>query len=170
MFVPIKLRSTLVKVIDNFLSQQQFDKLQSDIISIHFPWYFQTGVTNDGVYDDSCLLTHVFYDNDMVNSPGLPIVQPLLNMISIEKLLRVKANLYPNNGHFIHHKKHKDFEFDHSGLLFSINTNNGHTILGDGTQVQSIENRALFFNPGIDHQSTSCTDQKFRVNILINFL
>jgi hypothetical protein len=107
MFVPIKLRRALVKVVDNFLSQQQFDKLQSDIISIHFPWYFQTGVTNDGVYDDSCLLTHVFYDNDMVNSPGLPIVQPLLNMINIEKLLRVKANLYPNNGHFIHHKKRR---------------------------------------------------------------
>jgi len=159
-----------MKVVDNFLSQQQFQRIKNDIISIHFPWYFQAGVTNDGVYDDSCLLTHVFYENDTVNSPGFPIVQPLLDMITIQKLLRVKANFYSNNGQLTQHKKHRDFEFDHSGLLFSINTNNGHTILVDGTQVQSIANRALFFNPGTDHQSTSCTDQKFRLNILINYL
>lgn len=159
-----------MKVIDNFLSQYEFQKIKNDIISIHFPWYLQTGVTNDGVYDDSCLLTHVFYEDEAVNSPGFPIVQPLLDKIKVEKILRIKANFYPNNGKFTHHKKHKDFNFDHNGLLFSINTNNGYTIIDGGTQIQSVENRALFFNPGTAHQSTSCTDQKFRLNILINYL
>jgi len=159
-----------MKIIDDFLEQKQFQKLKEDVLSTHFPWYLQLGITKEKEYDDSCLFTHVFYENEKVISPGFVIVQPILDKLKIKQLLRIKANLYPNNGIFTKHKKHKDFDFSHQGVLLSINTNNGFTILEDDLQVNSIENRALFFNPGLNHQSTSCTNAKMRVNILINYL
>ena len=60
--------------------------------------------------------------------------------------------------------------FPHKGFLFYVNTNNGFTILEDGTKVESIANRALFFDSSKSHKSTTCTDEDIRVNININYV
>lgn len=156
-------------IVDNFLSTDEFEKLKKDIISPYFPWYYQEGITNAGVYDDACLLTHLFYDAGKKISPGFEIVEPLLKQLKIDELLRIKANFYPNNAQYIEHGKHRDYEFSHKGLLFYINTNNGFTIIDNDVKVESVVNRAFFFDPSILHQSTSCTDTKYRMNILINY-
>ena len=51
-----------------------------------------------------------------------------------------------------------------------MNTCNGFTILDDGTKIDSIENRALLFDPSKLHHSTTCTDEKVRINIILNYL
>ena len=63
----------------------------------------------------------------------------------------------------------KDYNFDHKGALFSLNTCDGHTNV-DGTKVDSVKNRMLFFNPQVIHNSTNCTDEQFRCNININYM
>ena len=85
-------------------------------------------------------------------------------------LLRAKANLYPSSPKLHEHGKHVDFTFKHKGFLFYINTNNGFTRLSDGTRIESIENRALFFNSSLKHNSTNCTDQQVRINMNINYI
>ena len=60
--------------------------------------------------------------------------------------------------------------FPHKGAIFYINTNNGFTVLEDGTEIASVSNRLLLFNPSEPHHSTSCTDVKRRVNINFNYL
>jgi hypothetical protein len=41
--------------------------------------------------------------------------------------------------------------------------------LKDGTKIDSVENRILFFNPSEEHDSENCTDEKTRINININY-
>ena len=36
-------------------------------------------------------------------------------------------------------------------------------------KIESIENRALLFDPSIEHRSTTCTDAKGRININFNY-
>ena len=85
----------------------------------------------------------------------------------------MKVNCYPRTEKRIVHGRHVDF-FNHkgsvNGLIFSLNTCNGATILEDGKEVKSIANRALFFDSMKPHSSTSCSDKKARFNININYL
>jgi len=60
------------------------------------------------------------------------------------------------------------FEFPHRGAIFYLNTNNGLTVVNN-QEVESIENRLLLFDPTVPHHSTTCTDDKCRVNVNFNF-
>jgi len=51
-------------------------------------------------------------------------------------MIRVKANLYPKDEKFIEHDWHIDYNFNHNGAIFYVNTNNGYTILEDGTKIR----------------------------------
>ena len=53
--------------------------------------------------------------------------------------------------------------------IFYINTNNGYTKLSDGTIVESKSNRLLTMSSNIEHLGTTCTDQKRRVVINLNY-
>ena len=85
-------------------------------------------------------------------------------------MIRSKCNLYTKTEKLFEHKLHTDMPFPHKGFLFYVNTNNGFTILEDGTKVESIANRALFFDSSKSHKSTTCTDEDIRVNININYV
>ena len=84
-------------------------------------------------------------------------------------LVRIKANLYQCTPKIIKHGEHADFDWEHKGALYSLNTCNGGTILEDGTKIESKENRMLLFDPSKPHASTTCTDQPARFNININY-
>jgi len=53
--------------------------------------------------------------------------------------------------------------------LFYLNTNDGLTVLEDGTEIKSIENRILLHDASKPHHSTTCTDADRRVNINFNY-
>ena len=67
------------------------------------------------------------------------------------------------------HGKHVDCEFNHNGFLFYLNTNNGFTRLKNGTKIDSIENRGLYFDAGEEHNSSTCTNMDRRLNINFNY-
>ena len=81
----------------------------------------------------------------------------------------IKANLYPSLNKIIEHGSHVDQNFKHNGFIYYLNTNNGYTKLSDGTKIESIENRGLFFDSSLPHQSTNCTDQNIRINLNFNY-
>jgi len=45
----------------------------------------------------------------------------------------------------------------------------GLTVLEDTIEIKSIENRLLLFDASVPHHSTTCTDDKCRVNVNFNF-
>jgi len=158
-------------IIDNFLEESEFQNIKTILEGADFPWYFQDAVAElSHTYLPDFYFSHTFYRSDTnVPSYSLHIIEPVLKKISINKLIRAKANLYPNVGKLVENEPHTDFPFPHKGAILYINTNNGYTILNDGTKIESIENRILFFDASTPHQSTSCDDKKARININLNY-
>ena len=110
-----------------------------------------------------------FFEDYKINSHNFDIIKPILYVLKPNALIRVKGNLYPNLNIDINNAYHIDYEFEHKGAIFYVNTNNGKTILEDGTEIDSVENRLLIFDASKPHCSTHCTDEKIRVNINFNY-
>ena len=159
------------EVVDNYLPRKQFEAIRDMMIkNKNFPWFYSPDMTFQGVENNRTMyFTHLFYGNCVENSSYMKNLDALLNAIQPKALIRVKGNLYTNIGERKPDVPHRDYEFDHKGAIYYINTNNGPTILEDGTEIEAVENRILFFNPSTMHDSMFCTDQKVRVNININY-
>jgi glycerophosphoryl diester phosphodiesterase len=160
--------SDTYKIIDNFLDRKTLNEIKNITSSTLFPWYYNDGVSSSG--DDDFYFTHIFYNNYSFQSSFTePIILPLLEKIQPRSLIRIKGNLYPNTKSRHTNNSHVDYNFDHYGAIYYINSNDGHTILDDGTMIESIENRLLLFNPSVPHRSTHCTDENYRMNINFNY-
>lgn len=158
-------------IIDNFLENFEFNQIRSVMEGADFPWFFQNAVAElSNTHLTDYYFSHTFYRSD-TNMPSqmINVVMPILKKLPINRLIRAKANLYPNVGTLLENHAHTDFPFDHNGAIFYINSNNGFTILHDGTKIESVANRILFFNSSLLHNSTHCTDKKVRININFNY-
>ena len=158
-------------IIDNFLPKENFIKIKEFLLSNDFPWFYNKNITFEKESNGPLFyMTHVFYNDNQPNSAYYNFLKEnLLKFMDIKSLIRIKANFYPNQSLKKINEMHKDYDFKHKGAIFSINTNNGGTLLKDSTKINSIENRMLFFDPSIEHDSENCTDQKVRINININY-
>lgn len=162
------------QIIDNFLDQKEFIKIKNAILNSDFPW----NLTPDVVVDhnsqknlkvtSSYYFTHIFYSGLYMDSKTF-IFSSILNKLEVKSLIRIKANLYPSTDKIEYHQEHIDYDYPHKGVIFYLNTNNGLTILEDDVKIESIENRILLFDPSRPHNSTTCTDDKCRVNVNFNF-
>ena len=178
-----------VKVIDNFLPEEQFKELAGFLLPTSenapdFPWFYRHGKASHG--DGSFQFSHLFFEmhDSVLSSNYYAIVQPLLFKISNRNDItggclfkRIKANLET-----IKKKRESDFHWDYYNKeenpkpeknmrigIFYINTNNGYTELEDGTKVDSIANRILLFPNTIKHRGVSHTDEDLRCVININY-
>jgi hypothetical protein len=159
------------EVIDNYLPKEQFEAIQNIMMKhANFHWFYVPDVAKRGQQlEKTMYFVHLFYDNFAPRSEFLGGIYPLIEKLNAKALIRVKGNMYPNIGERIQDAPHKDFEFEHKGALYYVNTNNGSTIFEDGTEIEAVENRILLFEPHKIHRSSYCTDQKVRVNININY-
>lgn len=156
-------------VVDNFLSIDEFKKIHDMMYREDFAWFYHSDVADLNENTPAYFFTHIYYWKHEIYSPFFKDLAPIFSIINPNALIRVKANLYPNVNKFFAHNTHTDFPFPHRGAIFYINTNNGKTILKDGLEIDSVSNRMLFFDPSTVHQSTTCTDDKCRINIAFNY-
>jgi hypothetical protein len=160
------------KIIDNFLPKENFDIIKKIIFESDFNWFYNKGVNNPNEDSLNMLFyfTHMFYFDNVPLSPYFKLINiNLLSKLNIKSLIRVKCNLYTYQNKKNINGMHVDYDYPHKGAIFYLNTNNGRTILSDKIKIDSVENRVLFFDPSIKHDSENCTDQKIRVNININY-
>ena len=158
------------KIIDNALPQKEFDNIKNFILDPSFSWNLTPVITNvkeNLPVSASYYFIHKFWSG-FHTEKEVQIFGPILDIIECNAVMRIKANLYPSTETIIHHMDHIDYEYPHRGAIFYINTNNGLTLIGD-KKVESIENRLLLFNPSKPHHSTTCTDNKCRINVNFNF-
>jgi hypothetical protein len=162
------------KIIDNFLDKNIFLNIKNIMESSDFNWFLQKKVNKNHYENDlTSYFTHMFFidhENEFNISKFFNLIIPILTKINMNKLIRIKGNLYLNKENKEIHKKHVDYEFNHGGAIYYVNTNDGLTILNEKIKINSIENRLLLFNPSIPHSSTATTDSKFRININFNFM
>ena len=178
------------QIIDNALGSKEFKDIQQALLANTFPWFWNDSIARNipSLRELKGLEHHEFgaqiikardednyYFSTSLTSETLnnwPFFQPLLRLVIQEdsKLIRVKANLYLRTDEIEHHDNHVDYDyFTHAAILY-LNTNNGLTVLEDGTECESVANRLLLFDASKPHHSTTCTDQKRRVNININYV
>lgn len=156
------------KIVDNFLSKEDFLKIKKEMLGDKFPWYYNAYVSKQ-VAKDGFYFTHLFYNNYAIHSDKINLINPILEKLKPKAIIRIKGNCYVNTHKIIEHKKHVDCNFEHKGFIYYVNTNNGFTRLEDGTKIESIENRGLFFDAGLKHNSATCSDKQVRVNINFNY-
>ena len=93
-----------------------------------------------------------------------------LGIPSIENLIRIKINFYPNTTELYEHGYHIDYKYPHKGAILSLNTCDGYTKIREtGTKYPSVANTILMFDPSKDHCSTTTTNAIGRFNININY-
>ena len=151
-----------MEVVDNFLEEDAFLELQRTIISEHFPVFYQPDAIGTP-------FTHNLYKPNSPSSFYEFVFEKLFSKYDIKKIIRAKVNCYPRTSRIVRHSFHADFDYSHKGALFYLNTCNGLTKFKRGPGVKSIANRVLFFDPSVLHASTSCTDQRCRWNIQVNY-
>lgn len=158
------------KIIDNFLDQETFLEVQKNILfNPNFRWQLLNSATGKDL-NDGISFVHLFCLFDEFKSEFYQFVEPLIKKIPFkEEIWRIKANLYPRNENNHRYANHVDMEDPHDGCIFYLNTNNGKTILEDVIEIDSIANRALFFDSSKIHTSTTCSDEPYRANIIFNY-
>jgi len=161
------------KVIDNFLPEDVFSEMSREITSPgKFPLYYVDFIAFSKERNKFFYFEHpLFYRSRPTSDFYLPIVEPFLEGIGVNAIIRAKVNAYPKTESIEEHGKHVDFDnMPNDTAIFYINTNNGFTRLEDGTVVESVANRLLILDGAIYHNSSSCTDADLRFVLNLNFI
>jgi len=157
-------------VINNFLPDETFYAIQKNFLSTDFPWYWCSfKVKNSLELQDinNYQFVHTFYeDNEKLSGWD---IRPIIDTLKANALVRVKANLTIGTERIIKYGFHTDNNLTCKTAIYYLNTNNGVTEFIDGTKIESVENRIIIFDSNIKHTGTTCTDEKRRVVLNINY-
>jgi len=167
-----------MEVVKDFLAQDAHEKIKLVMCNldrynyIPFPWYLSRNVADSQASTQlkEFYMYHPFYwDHAPASEWFSELLMPLMNALQPKSLMRVKGNLYPATETIIEHEPHIDESFSHKGAVYFVNNNNGYTTVDNGTKIESIENSVLLFDPSEPHFSSTCTDDKFRITINVNY-
>ena len=170
-----------LKVIDNFLHKNDFEMLVNNTINRNDGHQIQfrivSNVENFGAIEEnwSWYMINMLYlkdtpQNEICGKIYEMFVPKFKELANFKTMIRIKINAYPYTNVVKEHKKHIDFDYFNIGAVFSLNTCDGYTKFADGTKVESIANRIVFFDASKKHQSTTTSNAKLRYNINFNFL
>tara|TARA_R110002096_G_C14164438_1_gene685263 strand:- start:21 stop:554 length:534 start_codon:yes stop_codon:yes gene_type:complete len=165
-----------IKIVDNFLDQSEFEKIQEVMMGDNFAWFYTDGIVSkeDGL--GKFQLTHQMYKDGEPRSSNIKLMYPILNILKPIAIYRIKANfragtlkneesLFHTDMGFLPKEKVKQW----TTSIFYINTNDGYTLFKNGTKVESVSNRMVTFPADMTHCGTSCTNKKTRVVINFNY-
>jgi len=160
---------------DNFLNPEQFGVIKQYLgPGGFFPWELSPRINhNDQNNQDMYFATMIYhsYENGWYPNIKPDPFQLITSKLYIEGLHRIKTNLYfpSKTGKVEKHAPHRDAIFRHQGALFFLTTCDAPTTMADGTEIESIENRLLLFDPASNHSSSSPTDAPYRITINFNY-
>ena len=183
-----------MKIEDNFLKQEDFDKLHEFMfgsIDSRFYWvfvsrYYQAShpkfaieaasIDLKGTELDQYAFIHTFYNNHVPMSPYMEHLDCILQKIRPVSIIKIKANLLTRLPYKNESPLHSDLtelseeqQKQWTTSIFYVNTNDGYTVFEDGTKVESVANRMLTFPANLKHTGTTCTDQQIRIVINFNY-
>tara|TARA_B100000965_G_scaffold405014_1_gene437542 strand:- start:4192 stop:4749 length:558 start_codon:yes stop_codon:yes gene_type:complete len=184
----------MIKIIDDFLDDEEFIKLESiffkqsedreylpeETAEREFPWYFRNSTSYNPSMDvdtiTNCQFVHSFFASHQCLSPFYDDLIPIFTKLGVKALLRCKANMQMRTERIVERELHQDRpnkcnpnKDPYNIAVYYLNTNDGYTRFEDGTRVESIANRIAIFSPKLKHSSTTCTDQKRRIVLNVNY-
>ena len=155
-----------MKIIDNFLPEEEFKSIQSLMMGGEFRWFYSDGRTydDDGLYQ----MIHMFFQPQVgSNSEHINMWNTFMQQVGAKKCTRIKANLTFKTSTIESGPFHYDFE-DMKTAVFYINTNNGYTEFESGVKVSSVANRVCIFDSNLQHRGTTHTEGGNQ-RIVVNF-
>jgi len=163
-----------VTIVDNVLNDHDLDYILNRVESCHFPWYWSSVVENDVFISDlkyNYQLGHTLFNEGKIASNDFNILLPLLDLLNIKTIHRIKINSNPMTSTIIEHGYHVDNEIPNSKTsIFYLNTNDGYTKFKETNQtVSSVRNRLITFDTHLLHTGTTCTNQSRRMVINLNY-
>jgi len=159
----------MICVKDNFLDKKEFNKIKEVFFSENIPWSFGK-VVPDLESSVSDIDNFQFSYTILPESPFYECLIPLFDKMNMDAHFRLKVNLNPRASKIFEHGYHTDLPIVSNTALFYLNTNDGYTAFETGTKVDSIENRLVIFDSFIKHTGTSCTNEKVRMVLNINYI
>ena len=165
------------EVYDEFLPEIEFAQLKQYLgKGGDFPWYTSPHINLHDVNGEDFYFATLVFNNAVRAkqewSQGI-VLEPFVNITSklhINALIRIKANMYFKIKNEVDiHAPHVDYDYFHNGALFFLTNCNAPTLMADGTEIESKENRLLLFNSATPHSSSAPTDKLFRQTININY-
>lgn len=167
-----------MQIFDNFLPHAEWQQLHDTLTSDTFPWMMGDAVRQgtETVPDKyNWQMYHLFYYNPNIISEAMPILNDLYTKLRVGTFMKAKANVNFVTSEIIEHGLHTDIEPQSLGeamttAIYYVNSNDGYTLFEDGTKVESVANRLVKFPCNTKHTGTSCTDQRYRMVINLNYI
>lgn len=162
------------EIIDNVLTPIHFEAIKNIIGGEHFEWFWNPRLNTYQQTDDNlnhCFLNHIFnIYNNSVSAPYAQIFIPLFKVLKVQVLVRMHANMYMRTEKIEEHADHKDQLFPCKAAILYLNTCDGSTVINKKHRVKSVANRIVKFRGDCLHHSTSCTNDKRRLVLNINYI
>lgn len=164
-------------ITDNFLEAEAFNRIKNAFLDCNFPWYYHSSIDFDPTNFNSLdapynfQFVHSFYSNYRPNSPYLELLAPIIEKLKPNAILKIKANLLTRTSECIEHNLHVDNDpgVECYTSIFYINTNDGYTKFETGEIQKSEENKMVTFKSTLKHTGTSCTNEKCRIVLNLNY-
>ena len=80
----------MVKIVDNLLTLEEFEKLNNMLLGSEFPWYFLPDKVTKG--DGNYQFCHNFILSGKVVSKFVTILDPFIKKLNMKRVIRIKAN------------------------------------------------------------------------------
>ena len=161
------------KIIDNFLPEDEFEKIEKNLMGHMFPWFYTYKITESDQKQKhpsfQYQFCHIFFGDHQITSNFFPLLEPVLNKLDAKALIRIKANCIPKTFEIVNHGFHIDMKNNRTAILF-INSNDGYTVFEDDTKVNSVANRICIFPHWMKHSGTTCTNANRRIALNLNFV
>ena len=159
----------MIKIIDDFLPEEEFLNIKNLMESREFPWYFNRSKIFIG--DNKGQHVHVFFKHGQRNSEYLEMWNNFMRKIEATKCYRIKANMTLKSSSQI--ADDTEWHIDDQGdalktAVFYINSNDGYTELESGVRVGSVANRACIFDSTLKHRGVGHTSPDHH-RIVVNF-
>ena len=174
----MKRKRKIYKVIDNFLEDGPFEQLQMLMMGKNFTWFYsphkvyskhkKDSIEQNQLYNFQFF--HPFYNRLNIRSNYYDQLKPLMSKIDPIFIHRIKANCTPYTEKIRDFDMHTDVGIKCKTAVYYINTNNGYTKFKDGSKVDSVANRIVIFPSHMKHSGSTCSDEKVRVVINLNYV
>lgn len=174
----------MIEVVDDFLEIEDADNILGTLIDPRFTWNLCQVLDPDMDnvlchHSDNIQFVHQLFDIKQlgnIESEYFGVCNPIFKKLNSIIGLRAKINLGMRSREIIKHGFHTDLAQEVLDIkccktsIFYVNTNNGYTEFESGEIVESVANRCLRFDGNQMHRGTTCTDQKTRVVLNMNYI
>lgn len=174
-----------MKTYKNILPLRFFNRLKDIVHDKWTPWYFHNRTGESEIHKEpshNFMFTHLLAKAEPIDEPlqiqsdKYTIFEPIVYFIDehvrVNKILRMKLNLYTNQNKIINHFPHRDYDEKDKEIttsIFNFTTCNGGTTINNKFY-KSQENELHIFNSECLHYGRVQDDTQTRIVLNINWI